>query len=60
MLGLSACDVNNQVVPSSTLGEIFLSVINHLVGAQRADQLHTAGAAYGRHLGAKHFGDGYG
>src|SRR6185295_1168329 len=51
-----ADDVEDQVVSSSILGEIFSGVIDHRVGAQGLYQLDVRGAADPRHCGAKVIG----
>src|SRR5256885_11637409 len=45
--------VDHQVVASPGTGEVRAGVVDDLLGAERPDQLHVAGAAYAGHLGAE-------
>src|SRR5258708_16799422 len=54
--------VENYVVTLSWINfrEIFLGVINDVIGADGADYVHISGAAYGGYMRTEGFGDLYG
>src|SRR5664279_1723186 len=52
--------VEDDVVPLIALGEVFLRVVDDVVGADRSDQGHLGGAAHAGHFRAERLGDLHG
>jgi hypothetical protein len=52
-----AHQVEHDAVAPAVAGEVFPGVVDDVVGAERADQLHVSGAAHAGHLRAERLGD---
>src|SRR5216683_4316816 len=50
-------EIENQVVTSSTFGEILVGVINNVICAEGSDHVHIPRTAYAGHLCAERLGD---
>src|SRR5205085_8389851 len=49
--------VDDQIVTLRTLGEIFLRVIDNVIGAEGSNQFHISPTAYAGHFSAERLGD---
>ena len=52
--------VEDEVVALRAFGEVVLGVVDDVIRAERAHELHIAGAADAGHLGAERLGDLHG
>ena len=55
-----AADVEDDVVAVLAVGEVLARVVDDVVGAEGADQVHLRGAAHAGDLGAERLGDLHG
>ena len=52
--------IEHEVVSLTAPGEIFVGVVDDMVGADRSDQVHISRAAHTGHVRAERFGDLHG